>query len=378
MRDSAARPALDAGGCFSSLVGTSGPRGGYYRITWLTARGKSSTVAFFAGLALLPGPPVGERERGGFGVGAALAGCGLGVDGFQVVFDDVGVNLRRFDAAVAEHFLNVADAGAAAKHPGGAGMTQAVRGRGGGQVGLLGVGPHEAQQSRGGERVAVLGQKEPCRGIAWLGLRHELRSCFAEVAGEPVERDVADGDEPVFAAFALLHGDGALVALKVVEGQFAGFTGAQAAGVEQLEQRSIPDAFGAAGERGIDQCVELRGAEDVTRQRFAFVQWRQLRGGIGEDEPALIQPREEPFHAPHFAAAGVGGDAIAHQCFVPGGEFVEGDVAPVVIVAPGHERPHHAQRVRHGLRREVPRGEMAGVVLKRAGDRRHQTGRHKT
>jgi len=42
---------------------------------------------------------------------AAFAGRGLGVDGFEVVFDDVGVDLGGLDAALAEHFLDVTDAG---------------------------------------------------------------------------------------------------------------------------------------------------------------------------------------------------------------------------------------------------------------------------
>ena len=44
------------------------------------------------------------------------------MDGFEVVFDDVGVDLAGLDVAVAEHFLDVADAGSAAQHAGGAGM----------------------------------------------------------------------------------------------------------------------------------------------------------------------------------------------------------------------------------------------------------------
>ena len=67
-----------------------------------------------AGFLLFPGTPVGELEGGGFGCGAAFAGGGLLVDGFEVVFDDVGVNLGGLDAAVTEHFLNVADASSAA------------------------------------------------------------------------------------------------------------------------------------------------------------------------------------------------------------------------------------------------------------------------
>jgi len=60
-----------------------------------------------AGFLLFPGTPVGELEGGGFAGGAAFAGGGLFVDSFDVVFDDVGVDLGSLDAAVAEHFSHV-------------------------------------------------------------------------------------------------------------------------------------------------------------------------------------------------------------------------------------------------------------------------------
>ena len=67
-----------------------------------------------AGFLLFARAPVGKLEGRSFGEGAAFAWGGLGVDGFEVVFDDVGVDLGGFYAAVAEHFLDVPDAGSAA------------------------------------------------------------------------------------------------------------------------------------------------------------------------------------------------------------------------------------------------------------------------
>ena len=67
-----------------------------------------------AGFLLFARAPVGELKCGGLGDGATFAGGGFLMDGFEVVFDDVGVDLGGFDAAVAEHFLDVADAGSAA------------------------------------------------------------------------------------------------------------------------------------------------------------------------------------------------------------------------------------------------------------------------
>lgn len=161
--------------------------------------------------------------------------------------------LRGLDAGVAEHFLNVADARAAAKHPRRASVAQAVVGGGRGQVDLLRVGPHEAQQAGGRERMAGAGEEE------------------------------------------------ALVAVEVVEGELAKLARAEAAGVEQLEHAAVAEAFGAAGVGGVDEGVDLRGREDVARQGFRPAQRRKLRGVIDEDVLPLMEPAEEAFHGPDSA-----------------------------------------------------------------------------
>ena len=127
MRDFAARPARGAGGGGLAAVVEFEPRAqrivaragrlggrGVWRILFRWVFPGFAFSPGGAGLLLFPRTPVGELEGGGFACGAAFAGGGLGVDGFEIVFDDVGVNLGGLDAAVAEHFLDVADAGSAA------------------------------------------------------------------------------------------------------------------------------------------------------------------------------------------------------------------------------------------------------------------------
>ena len=49
---------------------------------------------------------------------------GAGVDSAKGVDMDMCVDLGRFQAGVAEHFLNIADVGSAAVHVGGAGVAE--------------------------------------------------------------------------------------------------------------------------------------------------------------------------------------------------------------------------------------------------------------
>ena len=149
--------------------------------------------AGLAGLLLLAGAPVGELECGGLGGGAALAGGGFGVDGFEVVLDDVGVDLGGLDVAVAEHFLDVPDAGSASQHAGGAGVAQTVGGRAGGQACGGGVVADEAQEAGGGERGAAFHEDQQGAGGAGFSEGEVLRAGLREVALQPVEGDVSDG-----------------------------------------------------------------------------------------------------------------------------------------------------------------------------------------
>ena len=126
-----------------------------------------------AGFLLFAGTPVGELEGRGFGEGAAFAGARLGVDGFEVVFDDVGVNLGGLDAAVAEHFLNVPDAGSAAQHACGAGVMQAVGGGAGGKMVGGGVAADEVKEFGGGKGKSAFCDEEQGGGGAGFGLGDE-------------------------------------------------------------------------------------------------------------------------------------------------------------------------------------------------------------
>ena len=131
-------------------------------------------------------------------------------------------------------------------------MAEAVRCCAGGQVLGFGVGADEAQKAGGGEREAAGGEEQEGGGGAGFGAGDVVRAGFGEVALQPLQGDVADGNQAVFAAFALFDDDGALGGVEVVEGQLAQFSGAEAAGVEQFEDGAVAEAFGGGGVRRVD------------------------------------------------------------------------------------------------------------------------------
>ena len=73
-------------------------------------------------------------------------------------------------------------------------MAEAVGGGAGGEVLGFGVGADEAQEAGGGEREAAGGEEQEGGGGAGFGAGDVVRAGLGEVAGEPFQGDVADGD----------------------------------------------------------------------------------------------------------------------------------------------------------------------------------------
>ena len=62
---------------------------------------------------------------------------GFGVDGFELLDADLGVNARRFELLVAKELLDEADVGSALEHVGGAGVAQKMAASGAAEVGFF-------------------------------------------------------------------------------------------------------------------------------------------------------------------------------------------------------------------------------------------------
>lgn len=101
---------------------------GLSRSSW--RQGSSFLVAFEGRILTTLFPfsrsPVGQLEGWSLLVFAPFAGGCLFVDGFEVRFGEVGVNLSRGDVGMAEHLLNVPHTGSAFEHFGRASVPKAV------------------------------------------------------------------------------------------------------------------------------------------------------------------------------------------------------------------------------------------------------------
>ena len=126
---------------------------------------------------------------------------GGGVDGFQLLNADLGVNFRRAQFGVSEELLDEADVGSAFQHQGGAGVTEQVATAALADVGGVDQLPHKLRQSVRSERLEEVCQKER----AVVGLADEAGAHFFHVAADPAQGAFANRDHPILAAFALPH-----------------------------------------------------------------------------------------------------------------------------------------------------------------------------
>lgn len=203
-----------------------------------------------------------------------------GAGGARVgTFHDVQINHGGGDIGMAEEVLDGADVGFGFEEVGGEGMAQGV---GGDALGDSGLAHGVADLARHGVVVEVIagefsgarvraeggGGEEPvptplATGVgpfAEQGLGHvavsgtggeTLEMVFpeaCEVSGEPRFEGIWQGDDTVFAALAIVDGDGALAEIEVLDAQAHGYHEAEAAAVHDLGDE-FPRIF-QAGEHG--------------------------------------------------------------------------------------------------------------------------------
>lgn len=164
------------------------------------------------------------RLAGGF------CGVGFAVDGFELLDAHLGVNGSGFELFVAEELLDEADVGSAFEHVGGAGVADEVAASRAVDLGFFDeLGDHAAEDV-GVEWLAVAGEEEG--GL--VDVQGEAGAGFFEVAFEPFEGAVADGDDAVFVVFSLADLEGLAVAVEVVECEAGEFAAAEARAVEEF------------------------------------------------------------------------------------------------------------------------------------------------
>ena len=91
----------------------------------------------------------------------------------------------------------------------------------------------------------------------------ELGPRVAEVAREPVRRLLAERDDALFAALAVADVDELLLEVDVSEVEADGFGAAEAGGVDELDERAVPDRDRAVALERLEQLLDLGGGRRV-------------------------------------------------------------------------------------------------------------------
>ena len=202
---------------------------------------------------------------------------GAGVDSAKGVDMDMCVDLGRFQAGVAEHFLNIADVGSAAVHVGGAGVAEKVA-----STGFVdATAPHElldpiAQIDRGDPgAVAAEEHRSLAREVV------ETRTGIAQITAEPGGGSLADGKHPAFSSLATADVEGLVAWIEIAEVEVGEFGPTNTGGVEKLQDRTVSQAKGICGIGNREKETDFLGAEGLRQKACLFPGKVEVCGWIG-------------------------------------------------------------------------------------------------
>ena len=241
---------------------------------------------------------------------AAFARGGDLVDALEIGGHDPGVNLRREQRGVAEHFLDVPDIGPALEHFGGAGMPERVDGDRARQPGRVAVVHEDSAQDVGLHHGAAIGQEEAFDGFASVSGEQE-RPHGIEVFGDEAEGHFADGDDAILATFSEDDAHRAILDAHIVGGEFADLRAAKAGRIKDLHDRSIAEAGRRAQVRLVHPAQHLVVGDDALRKPVGFSQRWEVRERIHDDFPSQFQERIKPLHRVDLEVAVGGADRLA-------------------------------------------------------------------
>ena len=170
---------------------------------------------------------------------------------------DVGIDFRREDGLVPQHFLHDAQVGTVLDQVGGEGVAEGVRGDFFPDAGEQRLLLDQIEDGHPAERAAVFVEERHVVEGRFRRLRTRL-----EVLRESVCRHFPEGDQPLLVALAH-HAHEAFREVDLRDQQAAGFGDAQTAAVEDFEDRAVAQARPAG--RGIhgfeDGCHFLHGKD---------------------------------------------------------------------------------------------------------------------
>jgi hypothetical protein len=211
------------------------------------------------------------------------------VDGAEAVDADMGVALGCLEAGVAEQFGDVADVGSAVEQEGGDGVAEEVAASLLVDAGLLEVALDLAGEPVGADWCAHGGEEQSRSGVSVA----EAGSGEVEVEAHPEEGAFADGDVPVFGAFASADEDGGSFKVDVSDCQVDQFLAAQGAGVEDLEDGAVAQPEGPCYVGLRQQRRHLGRAERRLGQPPLRSRHQKVACWVGSQVAATTEPRKE-------------------------------------------------------------------------------------
>lgn len=154
---------------------------------------------------------------------------------------------------------------------------------------------------------AVAGEEQ--RGL--VTVQGEARAHFVEVAFQPAEGAVADGNDAVLVAFALADLERLALAVEVVQFELCEFAAAESGAVKDFEHGAVADAERVGDVGHGDDGFDLVQAERFLGQAF-FRAWHfEFGGGVGKDGVLFAEPRKVVLHGAEPAALGGHAERLA-------------------------------------------------------------------
>ena len=177
---------------------------------------------------------------------------------------DVRVDLGREDGLVSQHFLHDAQVGPVLDEVRREGVTEGVRGDFLADAGEQRLLLDEVENGHPAQRAAVFVEESDVVEGRLGGLGADV-----EVGAERVGGHLAEGDEALFVAFAD-HAHEAFSEVDVRDEQAAGLGDAQAAAVEDFEDRAVAEVHPGCVSDGVENCGDLFDGKDFREVAAEF------------------------------------------------------------------------------------------------------------
>lgn len=224
--------------------------------------------------------------------------AGMGV--LEAEVGDVGVDLGGGEELVAQLELDGTDVGTVVQHDGGAGMAEGVGRAGLADVSLLDVAMDDAAQAVGDEGFAPAGEEDEIGD----GTDTEKGTGIQQVAVNPGQGALPDGNAAVMAAFAVADGEHAAFAVQVGKTEGGQFAAAEPGGIKGFQQGAVTQSGRRVQVRLAEHGFGFAFRQDAGGEFADAVGATEVGGGADGNESGAERPAEKGAEAGQGAALG--------------------------------------------------------------------------